>query len=120
MYRLLAPRIRAFSTTPIRRVKEYLPNEEWIERTNSSTKFGVTKSAIEQMGEIVYVEFSAEPSQELKEGEDLVVIESVKSVQVLTAPFNCILSENNHDLESDLDPINTDAESENSWLVKLN
>lgn len=119
MYRLLAPRIRTLVTTPIRRAKEYLPNEEWIERTNSTTKFGVTKSAIEQMGEIVYIEFSAEPSQELKEGDDLVVIESVKSVQVLTAPFDCVLSENNVELENDLDPINTDGESENSWLVKL-
>ena len=35
MYRLLAPRIRTLVTSPIRRTKEYLPNEEWIERTNS-------------------------------------------------------------------------------------
>ena len=119
MYRLLAPRIRTLVTSPIRRTKEYLPNEEWIERTNSSTKFGVTKTAIEQMGEIVYIEFSAEPNQELKEGDDLVVVESVKSVQVITAPFDCIIAENNVELENDLEPINRDAETENSWLVKL-
>lgn len=113
--------IRNIYTSPLLKTKEYLPNEEWIKKSQSDkmTKFGVTRCAIEQMGEIVYIEYNAEPGDELLKGDDLVIIESVKSVQSILAPFDCVLIENNNNLEDDMDLINTDAESEDSWLVKL-
>ena len=45
--------------------------------------------------------------------------ESVKSVETLVAPFDCIVLENNVKLENDLEVINLDAESDNSWILKL-
>jgi glycine cleavage system H protein len=113
--------IKNIYTSPFLQTKEYLPNEEWIDKSPSEKmiKFGVTRCAIEQMGEIVYIEFNAEPGEELNKGDDLVVIESVKSVQALTAPFDCVVSENNNSLEDDMSSINTNAESEDSWLVKF-
>ena len=48
-----------------------------------------------------------------------IIIESVKSVEMLKAPFDCILLENNEDLENNLDLLNTNSEGDDSWLVKL-
>ena len=110
---------RLISTSSILKNREYLPNEEWIERLNGHTKFGITKSAVEQMGELVYIEFEKEPEVKLTKGDEMATIESVKSVETLVAPFDCIILENNVKLEDDLEVINLDAESDNSWILKL-
>lgn len=110
---------RFISTSNIFKNKEYLPNEEWIERKNDYTKFGITKNAVEQMGELVYLEFEKEPEVKLSQGDEMATIESVKSVETLVAPFDCIVLENNVKLEDDIEVINLDAESENSWILKL-
>ena len=110
---------RLISTSSILKGKEYLPNEEWIERKNDYIKFGITKSAVEQMGELVYIEFEKEPEVKLTKGDEMATIESVKSAETLVVPFDCVLIENNNKLEDDLDIINLDAESNESWIVKL-
>ena len=110
---------RFISTSNIFKNKEYLPNEEWIERKNDYTKFGITKNAVEQMGELVYLEFEKEPEEKLFQGDEMATIESVKSAETLVAPFDCIVLENNVKLEDDLEIINLDPESENSWILKL-
>ena len=83
-------------------------------------KFGITENAVIQMGEIVYIEFNNKPKDFIKKYDELVIIESTKSVQVLSAPFDCNIVENNLDLEESLDCINSNPECENnSWLVKI-
>ena len=72
------------------------------------------------MGELVYLEFNNSPDDYIKKDEELVIIESVKSVQILGAPFDCKIIDNNLDLEESLESINTNPEcEENSWLVKI-
>jgi len=112
--------VRAISNTRIFKEKEYLPNEEWIVRENNIIKLGVTKNAIEQMGELVYIDFNFETNDIVEIEEEIINIESVKSVESISSPFNCKILENNSDLMDDLDIINNDPEcEEKSWLVKL-
>ena len=100
--------------------KEYLPNEEWISRNNNKIKFGITKEAGEQMGEIVFLEFNNNPGDFVAKNDDLAVIESVKSVQILNAPFDCVIIENNESLEECLECLNENPECEdNSWILNL-
>ena len=100
--------------------KEILPNDEWIKRETNGIKFGVTENAIIQMGELVYLEFNNSPDDYIKKDEELVIIESVKSVQILGAPFDCRIIDNNLNLEESLESINRNPEcEENSWLVKI-
>ena len=98
--------------------KTYLPNEEWI--CGNNTKFGITSGAVEQMGEIVFLEYNCNPGDFLAKDTEMAIIESVKSVQVLNTPFDCLVMENNTNLEECLDTLNENPEcEENSWIIKL-
>ncbi len=112
--------IRSISTNKILREKEYLPNEEWISSTNNITKLGITKNAIEQMGEIVYVDYTLENNDVVSKDDEIVVIESVKATESILAPFDCKIIENNLELVENLDYLNESSECEdNSWILKL-
>ena len=97
--------------------KIYTDSEEWI----SKEKIGITKYALEQLNEIVYLEFQRDQGDKLEKGEDMVIIESIKAAESIEAPYDCILLENNNLLEDNLDnTINLDPECEdNSWIVKI-
>ena len=109
--------VRQLTILPPKLNREYLPNEEWINRNDNQVKFGITKSAVEQMGEIVFIEFNNEPGDFVSKSSELAVIESVKSVQILEAPFDCIILENNVSLEECLEGLNEDPE--NTWILNL-
>lgn len=109
--------VRQLTILPPKLNREYLPNEEWINRNDNQVKFGITKSAVEQMGEIVFIEFNNEPGDFVSKTSELAVIESVKSVQILEAPFDCIILENNVSLEECLESLNEDPE--NTWILNL-
>ena len=112
--------IRSISTNKILREKEYLPNEEWISSTNNITKLGITKNAIEQMGEIVYVDYTLENNDVVSKDDEIAVIESVKATESILAPFDCKIIENNLELVENLDYLNESSECEdNSWILKL-
>lgn len=96
----------------------YTDTEEWIHYTNSGeAQIGITKNAVEQLGEIVYIEYQLEEGDSIKEGDDLIIVESVKATESILAPFDLTLVENNQELETSLDLINTDPEK--NWLVKI-
>ena len=121
-FRRLGPKLVRNLTVipPILNQKKYLPNEEWTYQNNNEIKFGITKEASEQMGEIVFMEFLSTEGDFVEKDSEIASIESVKSVQVLNAPFDCIVLENNTKLEECLDTLNENPEcEENSWIVKL-
>ena len=45
------------------------------------------------------------------------MLESVKATDSIKAPFDCVLIENNHELEDDQELINKDPE--NTWIIKI-
>ena len=109
---------RSLTKLPPLSNKIYLPNEEWL--CENKNKFGITSGAVEQMGEIVFLEYNCNPGDFLAKDTEMAVIESVKSVQVLNTPFDCIVMENNNNLEECLDSLNENPEcEENSWIIKL-
>tara|TARA_Y100000389_G_scaffold153832_1_gene154176 strand:- start:219 stop:614 length:396 start_codon:yes stop_codon:yes gene_type:complete len=120
--RRLVPKLARNLTViqPVLSNKKYLPNEEWISQHKNEIKFGITKEASEQMGEIVFMEFLSTDGDFVSQDDEIVVIESVKSVQVLNAPFDCVVLENNIELEDCLDTLNENPEcEEKSWIIKL-
>ena len=96
----------------------YTDTEEWIHHTNGGeAQVGITKNAVEQLGEIVYIEYQLEPGDKVEKGEDVVIIESVKATETIYAPFALTLIENNAELERTLDALNETPEE--SWLIKV-
>jgi glycine cleavage system H protein len=109
--------IRTLSSSKILKKKIYTPNEEWILHTMESTQIGITKNAQDQLGELVYIDFSNQKGDIIKKDEELVTIESVKATESINAPFDCVLLANNLSLEEDLDVINQNPED--TWIVKV-
>lgn len=96
----------------------YTDTEEWIHHTNGGeAQIGITKNAVEQLGEIVYIEYQLEPGEKVNKGDDVIIIESVKATETIYAPFDLTLIENNAELERTLDALNETPEE--SWLIKV-
>lgn len=96
----------------------YTDTDEWIHHTNGGeAQIGITTNAVEQLNEVVYIEYQLEPGDKAEKGDDLVLIESVKATEAIQAPFDMVLVENNESLEECLDALN--EKPEETWLVKV-
>ena len=96
----------------------YTDTDEWIHHTNGGeAQIGITANAVEQLNEVVYIEYQLEPGDKAEKGDDLVLIESVKATEAIQAPFNMVLLENNQSLEESLDALN--EKPEETWLIKV-
>ena len=103
---------RFFSINSTLYNKVYTDSEEWI----SNNKIGISKYGLEQLSEIIYLEFSCEEGDNINKGEDIAIIESVKAAESIETPYDCIILENN----INLDIINNNPEcDDNSWIVKI-
>ena len=112
---------KALHTTPqLFNKKEYTDSEEWLLHTPEYTKIGLSNNAVEQLGELVFIDYINEPGDILEQGEEAVSIESVKAVAGINIPFDCVLVENNDIHLDDLENLNENPECEqNSWIIKV-
>lgn len=122
MFSRIVPRIinnNSFKMTRIltKRNKTYTPNEEWILEKICSTEIGLTNKAVEQLGEIVYIDFPNTKGDIIQKNEGLVIIESVKATESINAPYDCIVLKNNTLLEEDLQTVNESPED--TWIIKI-
>lgn len=107
-------------TVNLKNKKEYTESEEWLYHSVESTKMGLTNKAIDELTDLVYVEFLHNKGDIIKENEDIVEIESVKATNSIAAPFDLVLLQNNEDILDNLDVVNNDPENvETSWIIKV-
>lgn len=98
----------------------YTNSDEWIYDDKKYKKIGLTQNALDQLTELVYVDFLVEPGSDVKEDEEIVAIESVKATGIINAPFDLKLIDNNLSIEDDLSIVNDDPENINtSWFIKV-
>ncbi len=94
---------------------EYSMSHEWIDP--KSGKVGITDSAQEQLGDMVFVEFP-EVGEEFARDERFGSIESVKAVSDCYMPVGGKIVAINEDLLSAPEIINQDA-FDKGWLVQI-
>jgi|SaaInlStandDraft_1057018.scaffolds.fasta_scaffold170946_2 glycine cleavage system H protein len=112
-------RTTPFINNLILRNKTYLPTYEWLTNGNIQ-KIGLSKDGHEQLGELVYIEFNVKKNQKFNESDELVVIESIKAVDSISAPYDCNIVDINSELIDNLENINNDPECEDqSWILKI-
>jgi glycine cleavage system H protein len=96
---------------------KYSATHEWVRsEADGSVSIGITHHAQEQLGDIVYVEPPA-LGQQLNQGDECGVIESVKAAADLYAPIGGEVIALNRELESSPEKINQDAYA--AWLFRL-
>lgn len=95
----------------------YTKDHEWIKLENEIGIVGITQHAQEELGDVVFVELP-EVDTEVKAGEPMGTIESVKAVADLFAPMSGKIIEVNEALVEEPELVNT-SPHERGWMVKL-
>ena len=104
-------------TDEVRDDLKYTDSHEWLKVEGEFVKIGITDHAQSQLTDIVFVELP-EVGKEVKKGEELCVVESVKSVSELYAPVSGKIAKVNKSLEETPETINESPYDE-GWLVEI-
>jgi glycine cleavage system H protein len=101
----------------VRKGIKYTSTHEWIKVEGKIGIIGISDFAQHELGEIVYIGFD-EAAESFKKGDDLVPIESHKSMDYVKAPVDGILMEKNQKLEDNWELVNKDPYGE-GWIAKI-
>ncbi len=94
---------------------KYADTHEYVKEENGLLKIGVSEFAIDQLGDIVFVEL-VEKGSNLKKGETFGTIESVKAVEEVYLPFSGEVISVNEDVIDNPEILQNDPIGD-GWLV---
>ena len=95
----------------------YTQEHQWIQVTNSTATIGITDYAQEQLGDIITVE-PPKVGAQLKAGQFLGTVESIKAVSDLMSPVSGEVTEINATLKDAPETINKDPHAA-GWIAKV-
>jgi glycine cleavage system H protein len=95
----------------------YAPTHEWAIVEGSACTVGISKFAVDQLTDVVYIELP-EVGDHVFAGESFGEIESVKAVSDIYSPINGEVTEVNEKLLNDPSAIAEDPYGK-GWLVKI-
>jgi glycine cleavage system H protein len=96
---------------------KYTDSHEWIKINDNIATIGITDYAQSELTDIVFAELP-ELGKEITKGDELCVVESVKSVSEINSPLSGIVAKINDKLEDEPEKIN-ESPYDDGWLVKL-
>lgn len=96
---------------------KYTSSHEWLLLDGDQVTVGITDHAQEQLGELVFVELP-EVGAEVKQGDELAVVESVKTASDVYAPISGEVVAVNDSLDDEPSQVNA-TPFDNGWLFKL-
>lgn len=97
---------------------KYTNSHEYIRLENNVATVGITAFAIDQLGDIVFLDLP-EVGTKVEKGQTFGTIESVKAVEDIYSPVTGTVVETNTDLVDAPENITTDPYGA-SWLLKVN
>jgi glycine cleavage system H protein len=95
----------------------YTKEHEWIKVDGAIGTVGITDYAQHELGDVVFVEVPKVGAQ-LKGGQSLGTVESVKAVSEIFTPVSGEVTETNPALHDAPEKINSDPHG-SAWLVKI-
>ncbi|MBN2602562.1 MAG: glycine cleavage system protein GcvH [Candidatus Thermoplasmatota archaeon] len=101
----------------IREGLKYTETHEWLKVEGNKAKVGITDHAQSELTDIVFVELPA-IGKEIKKGEELCIVESVKSVSEIYAPVSGKILKVNEKLEDAPETVNQDPYND-GWLIEM-
>lgn len=95
----------------------FTEEHEWIDVEGDIGTIGLTDYAVEQLGDITYVEVP-EVDMEFEKEEVICTVESVKAVGELYAPLGCRVVEVNDRLEETPELMN-ESPYDDAWVLRV-
>ena len=97
--------------------RKYAKSHEWVMVEGEIATVGISDHAQDALGDITFVELP-EVDDELSQGEDCAVVESVKAASDLYAPLSGTVCEVNQELEDSPELLNEDC-YDKGWIFKI-
>ena len=97
--------------------RSYLDSHEWALLDGDVVTVGITDFAVEQLGEIVYLDLP-DVGQAVSRGDSFGEVESVKAVSDINSPVDGEVVEVNAGLPDELSPLQ-DEPLAGGWLIKV-
>ena len=101
----------------VRNNLKYTDTHEWVKLNGVTAHVGITDHAQSELTDIVFVELP-EVGKEVKKGDELCIVESVKSVSEIYAPVSGKIANINKKLEETPETIN-ESPYDDGWLVEI-
>ena len=101
----------------VREDLKYTKTHEWLKIEGKNAIVGITDHAQSELTDIVFVELP-EIGKEVKRGDELCVVESVKSVSEIYSPLSGKVIKVNNKLDDSPEIIN-ESPYDNGWLLEL-
>ena len=98
-------------------MKKYAESHEYVIKEENIGIVGISANAADELGDITYVDLPEE-GKEVKKGDIICSVESVKSASDVYAPVSGKIVEVNSVLEDTPETINGDAEGK-GWICKI-
>lgn len=98
-------------------MKYYTEDHVWVEVRGEEATVGVSQYAVDELGEIEYIELPIE-EEDVIVGEDIGLLESASNSQSIYAPISGTIVAINEDLENDPALIN-DYPEDKGWICKM-
>jgi len=96
---------------------KYTETHEWLKLKDNKAVVGITDHAQSELTDIVFVELP-QIGKKVKKGDDLCIVESVKSVSEIYAPISGKITKVNNQLDDAPETVNN-SPYDNGWLVEL-
>ena len=97
-------------------MKVFNEEHEWLEVEGDIAKVGISKYAVEQLGDITFLELP-EVDADITSGASVAFVESVKAASDIYAPASGVVTEINEMLLDTPEVLNEEAE--NVWIFKM-
>lgn len=98
-------------------MKKYTADHEWLQLSGDVATVGITSFAVEQLGDLVFVELPALGAK-LSQGDTAAVVDSVKAASDVYCPLTGEVVEVNAALADDPSLVNASPEGD-GWFFKL-
>lgn len=97
--------------------RSYLESHEWAKFDGETVTIGITDFAVEQLGELVYLDLP-DSGDSVSKGDAFGEVESVKAVSDLNSPVDGEIVEVNEGLADELETLQN-APMDGGWLIKV-
>jgi len=96
---------------------KYTRDHEWVKVEGSIATIGITDFAVQELGDLVYVELPV-VGDEVRAGERLAAVESVKAASDVFAPVSGEVIEVNEALEDEAGLLN-ESPMDEAWIARV-
>ncbi len=97
---------------------KYTKSDEWVKVDGNIATIGVTDYAQEQLSDIVFVEITVSDGDDVKSGETIATLESVKAAADVSLPISGTVTAINEALANTPELVNSDSFGA-AWMIKV-